>query len=201
MVERSSAPAPGQICLDFNNTIRWRSDGSREEERFVSDRDVLAWAGEVGVMPAEVGRAAAEPGLAGRARELREHLHRLLAPLASWHAPAPEDLETFNRYLSRAAARLSLARGRGRFDWDFSRQASSIDSVLAEVIWSAAWLLTSPDLRRLRGCADPDCGRLFLDRSRRGNRRWCAMKECGSRAKARRYYARRRAAGAVSPRP
>jgi predicted RNA-binding Zn ribbon-like protein len=33
---------------------------------------------------------------------------------------------------------------------------------------------------------------LFLDRSRRHNRRWCDMLVCGSRAKARAYYARRR---------
>jgi predicted RNA-binding Zn ribbon-like protein len=32
------------------------------------------------------------------------------------------------------------------------------------------------------------CGWLFVDESRNGSRRWCSMKDCGNRAKARRHY-------------
>jgi hypothetical protein len=49
---------------------------------------------------------------------------------------------------------------------------------------------------RLRACppALGGCGWLFLDHSRNGTRRWCAMDDCGARAKARRLTARRRSA-------
>jgi predicted RNA-binding Zn ribbon-like protein len=59
------------------------------------------------------------------------------------------------------------------------------------VAWSAARLLTSAEVARVRTCANEDWGWLFVDRSRRGNRRWCDMGECGSRDKARRYYVRK----------
>ena len=32
------------------------------------------------------------------------------------------------------------------------------------------------------------CSWLFVDESRNGSRRWCSMKDCGNRAKARRHY-------------
>ncbi|MGH7701051.1 MAG: CGNR zinc finger domain-containing protein [Gemmatimonadales bacterium] len=40
----------------------------------------------------------------------------------------------------------------------------------------------------------PSCGWFFLDASKNRSRRWCSMATCGSSAKARRYYRRRKAA-------
>ena len=52
--------------------------------------------------------------------------------------------------------------------------------------------VTSP--ARVRMCEAPDgCGWLFYDETRNGTRRWCSMKDCGNRAKARRHYARNKA--------
>ena len=45
---------------------------------------------------------------------------------------------------------------------------------------------------KVRRCANPECGWLFLDDSRAGKRRWCSMLACGNRAKARRHYHRSR---------
>jgi predicted RNA-binding Zn ribbon-like protein len=60
------------------------------------------------------------------------------------------------------------------------------------VLWSAADLLVEPRLARVRQCGNPKCVWLFLDTSRAGNRRWCAMSMCGNRAKAHRHYLRHR---------
>jgi predicted RNA-binding Zn ribbon-like protein len=51
------------------------------------------------------------------------------------------------------------------------------------------------DLDRVRVCPldEGGCGWVFLDRSRNGSRRWCAMADCGTQAKSRRLTARRRA--------
>ncbi|MFP5450917.1 MAG: CGNR zinc finger domain-containing protein [Thermoleophilia bacterium] len=45
---------------------------------------------------------------------------------------------------------------------------------------------------RVRACAAPDCGALYVDSSRNGIRRWCSMERCGARAKASAYYRRHR---------
>jgi predicted RNA-binding Zn ribbon-like protein len=61
---------------------------------------------------------------------------------------------------------------------------------LYPIVKSAADLLVSAQLDRIRVCADPQCGWLFLDSSRNRSRRWCSMDTCGNRAKARRFYKR-----------
>jgi len=58
------------------------------------------------------------------------------------------------------------------------------------VVWDAAALLSSPRHAAVHGCGDRECGWMFLDTSRGHTRRWCSMKDCGNRAKARRHYRR-----------
>jgi hypothetical protein len=58
-----------------------------------------------------------------------------------------------------------------------------VRATLSLVARDALDLVTSPSLARLRNCAGPNCGALFLDTSRPGNRRWCSMGTCGNRAK------------------
>jgi predicted RNA-binding Zn ribbon-like protein len=61
---------------------------------------------------------------------------------------------------------------------------------------SAADVLMKDDPARVRMCESPDgCGWLFYDETRNGTRRWCSMKDCGNRAKARRHYAKSKAIG------
>jgi predicted RNA-binding Zn ribbon-like protein len=68
--------------------------------------------------------------------------------------------------------------------------------MLWPVAHAAAALLTGPDVYRVKQCAG--CPWLFLDRSRNGSRRWCAMTDCGTNEKIRRYVARRAARRANS---
>ncbi len=177
----------GESCLDFNNTVGWDKDGATED-RLRTARDLADWGEKAGLTSGVARHPAAR--VIEDARRLRKTLHRIFSPLSRWHAPAEDDLSEFNRYLARALSGARVVRGKGIFDWDFSGPAVDLDPVLAGVVWSAARLLASPELRQLRECANPECGWLFIDRSRRKNRRWCQMRECGNRAKARRYYER-----------
>jgi predicted RNA-binding Zn ribbon-like protein len=43
---------------------------------------------------------------------------------------------------------------------------------------------------RIRQCEGPPCAVLFVDTSRKGQRRWCSMSACGNRAKAAGFRAR-----------
>jgi predicted RNA-binding Zn ribbon-like protein len=67
---------------------------------------------------------------------------------------------------------------------------------LLHVALSAAELLTSPQLPRVKACPLPEggCGWLFLDETKNGTRRWCSMAHCGARAKNRRFAAKARRA-------
>ena len=51
--------------------------------------------------------------------------------------------------------------------------------------------LLSEGSLQLRCCASETCRWLFLYASKNQTRRWCDMKVCGNRMKARRFYARK----------
>ena len=73
--------------------------------------------------------------------------------------------------------------------------ATSSNPVLAgltEVVIGYATGRATGEWDRLRQCPASDCGWVFWDRSPRGARRWCSMKVCGNRSKARTYAARQR---------
>jgi predicted RNA-binding Zn ribbon-like protein len=64
--------------------------------------------------------------------------------------------------------------------------------VLALLARDAVDLFASPLASRIRVCAAPDCGLLYLDQSRTGSRLWCSMQRCGTRAKVRAHRERGR---------
>jgi predicted RNA-binding Zn ribbon-like protein len=74
--------------------------------------------------------------------------------------------------------------------WQSDRDA--LDAPLAPILRSAAELLSSAELAKVRECAAEGCAWLFLDNSRNKQRRWCDMKVCGNRNKARRFYRKQR---------
>jgi predicted RNA-binding Zn ribbon-like protein len=59
---------------------------------------------------------------------------------------------------------------------------------------SAAEMLTTSDLSRLKQCPGDDCGWLFEDTSKNRRRQWCDMQDCGNLAKVRRFRSRLRRA-------
>lgn len=199
-IQLSSGPLKrvgGALSLDFVNTLDWRLR-RESEERLLSYADLLAWAEGAGALDRAHKRqlatlAKADPQGAERvmavARRLREALFRLLLAGSRQEAPARADLALVNRWLSRRAARDRLERVGGTFSW--RRPAPiTLDSVLVPILWSAGDILAGEHAARLKLCAAPGCGWLFLDASRKASRIWCSMDSCGNRAKARRHYRR-----------
>ena len=205
----------GRLCLDFVNTADSRG-AERVVELLLSYRDLVDWGGHAGALtPEEVARlrAAGErssdaaAAALGAAIALREALYRVFLAAMDGRAAPPDDLRAVNAALGRALGQARLTPGTDNYAWawadaDRAEQATSgnggamamaLDRVLWPVLRSAADLLASADLRRVHACANARCGWLFLDTSRNHSRRWCAMGDCGNRAKAQRHYHRRRA--------
>jgi predicted RNA-binding Zn ribbon-like protein len=121
---------------------------------------------------------------------MRETIHRIFSAHAAKRPQQRTDSVRFNRELSIALSHLQLTRAGERFVWAWDDPDGALESVLWAIIWSAAQLLVSPDLKRVRECAGVPCSWLFIDRSRNHSRRWCSMAYCGNRAKTRRHYER-----------
>ena len=180
----------GALCLDFVNTLGDRPLCRNEKLR--SPSDLLRWAQEAGVLPQDGPREFSEPFL-HQAIEMRERLFRVFSGLSEGHAPAPQDLAALNADLGAALGRLRLEPGPGRFAWTWDPAVGGPERVLGAVVRSAAELLASEEAAQVKVCGSDRCSWLFVDRSRTHRRRWCEMKSCGNRAKARRHYQRRKA--------
>jgi predicted RNA-binding Zn ribbon-like protein len=192
----------GRLCLNFANTADWHAS-ENPVECLNEYRDLITWGRRTETLTeAEARRllkeAAARPAEAGRtlreAVELREALYDIFVAQARGEPPAPEALGVLNRFLARALSQARLRPNEEGFAWDWEGAEAALDRMLWPVAKSAADLLTSEERERVGQCADDrGCGYLFLDLSRNRSRRWCDMKDCGNRAKARRHYRRQRA--------
>jgi predicted RNA-binding Zn ribbon-like protein len=210
----------GELCLDFVNTVGGRipqgpgSPGSEVlADKLGAYADLVAWSrhtdstGEADArrllrLAESHPREAAD--VLGRARHFREALHRTLRSLMLGRAPGAQDLSRINDEIATAREREVLVPSRDGVRWEWPDPGSRLDSPLWPVSRSAAALLTSGDLSRLRQCGGERCGWLFLDRSRNRSRQWCAMEDCGNVSKVRRFrrrHSRRRAGPARDGEP
>ncbi|MES2123478.1 MAG: CGNR zinc finger domain-containing protein [Gemmatimonadota bacterium] len=124
-------------------------------------------------------------------RRFRTALRRLLEAEAAGVGGSERDLDSLNRILAQAGARRGLRPTVRGYGWGWiGTQPDELARLLWPVAWSAARLLDSPDLVRLKGC--DGCGRLFLDGSRNRSRRWCDKGGCGNRVNVARYRSRQR---------
>jgi predicted RNA-binding Zn ribbon-like protein len=69
--------------------------------------------------------------------------------------------------------------------------ARDVDAAVGALLAIAARAMIDGSWQRLKACPGRHCGWVFYDRSRNQSARWCAMKVCGDREKARAYYERR----------
>jgi len=200
----------GRLCLDFSNTVGGKR--LREPvEKLRTWNDLVSWGRQAGALSDDLARrldaeGQRRPGEAAaalrRAVDLREALFRIFRAAAEGAEPAAEDLELVNSALSRARSHERVIRAGGRYRLAFPEGEAGLDAVLWPVVRSAAELLTSDEVARVRICEATrvdGCGWLFLDETRNGTRRWCSMKDCGNRAKARRHYRRSKAAARREP--
>lgn len=206
------------LSLDFANTVEWHA-GPHPEERLTSYDKAVEWAERAGVLTdtqaqSLLARGKADPAeqeeALGRIVALREAIYRVFSAVAHNRSPDIADIELLNAELSLAMGHLRLvpadhsgassaeragvevAQVAPDFDWSWAGVEDDLTSVIWPVARAATGLLTSPELAKVRECADDACGWLFLDHSRNGSRRWCDMADCGNRAKARRYRERRK---------
>jgi predicted RNA-binding Zn ribbon-like protein len=189
----------GELCLDFVNTLDNRPVPERRKELLPNYQDLADWAVQAGALStlqrtallreAGIHPKAAEQAL-GKAVALRECLYRIISNIQRHRRVSPDDLVAFNSYRGQALSNLQLKAARSGFRLGWKDDPSRLDSILWPIVRSASDLLTSPDLENVHECDMPSCRWIFVDRSKNHRRRWCDMKVCGNRAKARKFHRR-----------
>jgi predicted RNA-binding Zn ribbon-like protein len=210
----------GHPALDLVNTVTPRLRGGIPEHDYLtSPAELLAWSRRIELIDtrdhsAIEGTWRSAPELAEKALratlEIREAAYDVLSGKASGAVVAPDGVKrSLGTALERLMLRWSAASARSMLipppETDDPRSQGVADLVVGtspallipdRLVVSAVDLVRTVELRQLRACPvdEGGCGWLFLDRSRNGSRRWCAMEDCGTRAKIRKLGERRRAA-------
>jgi predicted RNA-binding Zn ribbon-like protein len=193
----------GNVSIDFINTIGGRNDKKNQvsfistirEDKLNNYIDLVDWAKKIGIIdqPESKRFSAAEedPSKAqrifNRAKLLRESLYRIFKNKIVGSVPPKDDLELLNIELKKARSYQHFVYAAENFKWEFSREVEGMEMIIFKIVMSAAELLTSGKLDKLKQCPGEACGWLFIDTSKNHSRLWCDMKDCGNFEKVRRF--------------
>jgi predicted RNA-binding Zn ribbon-like protein len=201
----------GRLCLDFANSVGARvsgphARGSRNyldevrREKLETYADLIAWSRHVGLVSQNDQRkllklSESHPlnahAVLRRSIALREAIYRIFKSAVEGWNPNVRDLGVLNDELSVARLHERVVPTADGFGWAWSEGNGELDRMLWPIARSAAELVTSGDLSKVRQCGGEECGWLFLDNSRNRSRQWCSMVDCGNLAKVRRFRSRR----------
>jgi predicted RNA-binding Zn ribbon-like protein len=186
----------GHPALDLVNTLDWRFRDEGPEELLASYDDLLRFSAQSGLLTSkqirQILRSATESAAAEAlvaCRELREAAAEILYAAVDDRTPAASQIKTVERHFKEAREHQQLAWSGSRLVWEWPASETGAELPLWMLSESTARLLISEEMRRLRACEKLDCRWLFLDTSKNHTRRWCDMKICGNRMKARRFKA------------
>jgi predicted RNA-binding Zn ribbon-like protein len=191
----------GNLCLDFANTVDNRTS-DHPNELLTDYSRLLRWGEELGALSKTTverlnALASESPGKAQlivrHAVQVRDAIYDIFSAVAQRRGIPSTALATLNKAVQNASEQAQVVHTNRHFAWEWILPEGRLDSMLWPVARAAAELLTSDELAYVRQCASDTCAWLFLDKTKNHRRRWCDMKTCGNRDKARRYYQRQKA--------
>jgi predicted RNA-binding Zn ribbon-like protein len=179
----------GHVALDLVNTLDNRFTENGPDELLASYDDLLRFSTQSGLLSGPQAKKLKRPDASEALRqvkELRENLAAIAYAQLDGKSLSASNLATLEHYFKQASLHRHLTTVQRRPVWRWNAAAP---------VWLLAqaaedFLLSEASLK-LRCCASETCRWLFLDTSKNRTRRWCDMKVCGNRMKARRFYARK----------
>jgi len=185
-----SAGVGGTLALEFANTAGDHLSDTPSERLFSWAR-FAQWCLEQDLVDARGAAAlkACSDDLAP-VTAVRDAVFRTTLAIAEATKPPAAALALLNDLAAGDGPRVSITQAGLRWRGNADDSAAALRTLLAR---EALSLCCSPRAARIRLCAGPLCGWLFLDDSRGAPRRWCSMGDCGNRAKLQRHYQRRKA--------
>lgn len=172
----------GNPALDFAATLRARR--TVRFEMFATPDRLDAWFLESGLVDTitPAGEADVE-----QAKALREAIYELVTARRLGEEYGKKALSLLNGAARRPPATPQLTPA-GR------RTEATAEQALSTVARHAVELLSGPDVPLMKECDNPECTRIYVDRSRGMRRHWCGMESCGNKFKAAAYRARKKSA-------
>jgi len=190
----------GRPVLDLVNTLDWRFRAGTPEELLNNYSDLVRFTEQAGLISNSQARRllrntseSKAAGVVAAVRELREAAALILYAGLDDDEPPASSVTLLEGYFKRARESQRLHRAGAKLAWELTSSSSLPELPLWLLSLSAAELMTSDEIDWVRACGNAECRWLFLDTSKNHTRRWCDMKICGNRIKARRFKAQHRA--------
>lgn len=190
----------GNAALDLVNTLDWRFREEPPPEELLKGYDDLAHFMEQSgfindALARRLIRNVSESKAAqvvAAVRELREAAAKVLYAALEGDDPPPSSVKALERFFRVARESQHLFWAGDKLAWELAQSPALPELPLWMLSLSVAELMTSDEMHLLRECGNAECRWLFLDTSKNHTRRWCDMKICGNRMKARRFKAQHR---------
>jgi len=163
---------------------RWNLSSPSKCETFATPGHLADWLrarGLIGRRPCLTDRDV------GRAISVREGL-RALAFANNGQQLENAAIGTMRRASEHASTQILIEPDGPRFVLD---EHAGIDAAIGAILAITAHAMIDGSWLRMKACPGRHCGWTFYDFSRNQSARWCSMKVCGSREKARAYYQRK----------
>jgi predicted RNA-binding Zn ribbon-like protein len=196
--EREFEMTGGHPALDLVNTLDWRFRASGPEELLQDYSDVVRFVEETELVNAADARKllrSVPEAKGGRmlaaVRELREAAADVLYAAVEGKDPSGAGVKRLEECFAEARQHQELQWVGGKLEWVLQSGVVP-DLPFWALSMSTASLMTSEQMHLLRECGNAECRWLFVDTSKNHTRRWCDMKICGNRMKARRFKAQHR---------
>jgi predicted RNA-binding Zn ribbon-like protein len=181
--------------INFINTIDWR--GREPPSDYLKNyTDLIDWGGYAGLLSEaqvnelkEMAKKSPEEATKAfnEAIQFREASYRILNQISNGHEIKPVDKERLDQETRHMLSHLALNLDTKKLELQDELELSSLLLILVKDMVD---LLTSDELVRVKRCSSDECGWLFIDTSKNNSRKWCQMRACGNREKARRFYQR-----------
>jgi len=190
----------GDPALDLVNTLDWRFREEPPPEELLKDyNDVVQFSAQSGLLSDALARRLIQNVSPGKAtqvvnavRELREAAAEVFYAALEGETPSVSAVKLLERYFMDARESQHLTWDGEKLEWELTQSPAAAGLPLWILSLKVAELATSDSMQMLRACGNDECRWLFLDTSKNHTRRWCDMKICGNRMKARRFKAQHR---------
>jgi predicted RNA-binding Zn ribbon-like protein len=188
----------GHVALDLVNTLDNRFNESGPEELLSNYDDLLRFAVQSELLSERQARKlkrtdashTEQAQVLEQVRELRETLASVAYAQLEGKEASGASLVILEEFFKQAGSQRHLTAENLQLTWSWRGLGRQIAAPMWLLAQSVADLMLSGHAVQLRCCASDTCRWLFLDTSKNHTRRWCDMKICGNRMKARRFQAR-----------
>lgn len=172
----------GELCLDFGYTGNY-GYGVAEWEQLHEPADLEAWLVERFKLRGPEADLTITQREFQAALRLRTAICLTARALSEGRTADPTDVDRINSHAIKAGVPQLIPGG------TMTPPLPTATAMLATIAHDAVEVFTELG-ERVRQCQADNCALVYFDSSRGRTRRWCSMKRCGNRAKARTHYAR-----------